>query len=216
VNGWRDQFTQEDPAGLAGGANLYGYAGGDPANSSDPFGLCDKAPCPMDHLIAGVIAGAKAQGRAILKAVGDFSEGLQKDVEGLAGRVSVYAHGGVGPVNVSAESDMMGRVAARGSLDLSSESHSASVGVAVDLMEPLPGSHPMSGSFPFGVGSAAMDVSVGKDGIEITKIAFELGVGGAPAKPSASAQVPGSPTPCVGSGCKPWDASLETEQAINS
>ncbi len=34
------RFTQQDPAGLAGGVNLYGYAGGDPANSSDPFGLC--------------------------------------------------------------------------------------------------------------------------------------------------------------------------------
>jgi len=34
------QFTQEDPIGLAGGLNLYGYAGGDPINRSDPFGLC--------------------------------------------------------------------------------------------------------------------------------------------------------------------------------
>ncbi len=33
------QFTQEDPIGLAGGMNLYGFAGGDPVNFSDPFGL---------------------------------------------------------------------------------------------------------------------------------------------------------------------------------
>ena len=32
-------LTQEDPIGLAGGLNLYGYAGGDPVNYSDPFGL---------------------------------------------------------------------------------------------------------------------------------------------------------------------------------
>jgi RHS repeat-associated protein len=33
------QFTQEDPAGLSGGPNLYGFAGGDPVNFGDPFGL---------------------------------------------------------------------------------------------------------------------------------------------------------------------------------
>lgn len=36
-------FTQEDPIGLAGGMNLYGYANGDPINFSDPFGL---SACP--------------------------------------------------------------------------------------------------------------------------------------------------------------------------
>jgi RHS repeat-associated protein len=33
------RFTQEDPIGLAGGLNLYGYTGGDPINYGDPFGL---------------------------------------------------------------------------------------------------------------------------------------------------------------------------------
>jgi len=37
------RFTQEDPIGLAGGLNLYGFAGGDPVNFSDPFGLCKDA-----------------------------------------------------------------------------------------------------------------------------------------------------------------------------
>lgn len=37
-------LTQEDPIGLAGGLNLYGFAGGDPVNFSDPFGL--RAECP--------------------------------------------------------------------------------------------------------------------------------------------------------------------------
>lgn len=32
-----------DPIGLAGGANLYGFAAGDPVNFSDPFGLCPEA-----------------------------------------------------------------------------------------------------------------------------------------------------------------------------
>jgi RHS repeat-associated protein len=34
------RFTQEDPIGLAGGLNGYGFANGDPVNFSDPFGLC--------------------------------------------------------------------------------------------------------------------------------------------------------------------------------
>lgn len=34
------RFTQEDPIGLGGGNNLYGFASGDPLNFSDPFGLC--------------------------------------------------------------------------------------------------------------------------------------------------------------------------------
>jgi RHS repeat-associated protein len=34
------RFTQEDPIGLAGGLNLYGFGSGDPVNFGDPFGLC--------------------------------------------------------------------------------------------------------------------------------------------------------------------------------
>ena len=34
------RFTQEDPIGLAGGLNTYGFAAGDPVNYSDPFGFC--------------------------------------------------------------------------------------------------------------------------------------------------------------------------------
>ena len=38
------RFTQEDPIGLAGGLNAYGFASGDPVNYGDPFGLegCEK------------------------------------------------------------------------------------------------------------------------------------------------------------------------------
>jgi RHS repeat-associated protein len=34
------RFTQEDPIGLGGGLNAYGFVNGDPVNYSDPFGLC--------------------------------------------------------------------------------------------------------------------------------------------------------------------------------
>ena len=50
------RFTQEDPIGLAGGLNAYGFANGDPVSYSDPFGLCpnpDGSPCDA---YAGAIA----------------------------------------------------------------------------------------------------------------------------------------------------------------
>jgi RHS repeat-associated protein len=38
------RFTQEDPIGLAGGLNLYGFANGDPVTYSDPYGLSSTCP----------------------------------------------------------------------------------------------------------------------------------------------------------------------------
>lgn len=46
------RFTQEDPIGLAGGLNLYGFANGDPVNFSDPFGLqaMGSSGCPGGYV----------------------------------------------------------------------------------------------------------------------------------------------------------------------
>ena len=48
-------YTQQDPIGIAGGLNLYGYAHGDPINFSDPFGLCPEhitgRPCGLLDLV---------------------------------------------------------------------------------------------------------------------------------------------------------------------
>ncbi|HEX5177904.1 MAG TPA: RHS repeat-associated core domain-containing protein [Gemmatimonadaceae bacterium] len=61
----RSQFTQEDPLGLAGGLNAYGYANGDPVNFSDPFGLSPRAcdppgSCESMAALVGTVAGAGA------------------------------------------------------------------------------------------------------------------------------------------------------------
>jgi len=57
-----EQFTQEDPIGIAGGLNLYGYAGGDPINFSDPFGLCPDEDDP--NCEDGVITTVSISGSA--------------------------------------------------------------------------------------------------------------------------------------------------------
>jgi RHS repeat-associated protein len=49
------RFTQEDPIGLAGGLNLYGFANGDPVNFSDPFGLCP--PLGLCNVLFGFLTG---------------------------------------------------------------------------------------------------------------------------------------------------------------
>ena len=61
---WSGHYTQTDPIGIAGGLNTYGYAGGDPVNFSDPFGLCP-------HCVGAVI-GAVSE-LAIQGATGSWS-----------------------------------------------------------------------------------------------------------------------------------------------
>jgi RHS repeat-associated protein len=68
------RFTQEDPIGLAGGMNLYGFAGGDPINFSDPMGLepeCVRCVVwllaragPAIGRIGAALTGLTAAGRA--------------------------------------------------------------------------------------------------------------------------------------------------------
>ena len=56
------RFTQEDPIGLAGGLNAYGFANGDPVNFSDPFGLTG---CPEGQ-VGGIAGGACFNEAALL------------------------------------------------------------------------------------------------------------------------------------------------------
>jgi len=63
------RFSQEDPIGLAGGLNTYGFGAGDPVSYSDPFGLCpiDKPLCQwlkVALIAAGTDVGGVAGGGA--------------------------------------------------------------------------------------------------------------------------------------------------------
>jgi RHS repeat-associated protein len=73
------RFTQEDPIGLAGGLNLYGFAAGDPVNFSDPFGLC---PPPLIPVCAVMLGFAWFGGsRIAINAMYDrpLNENVQRD-----------------------------------------------------------------------------------------------------------------------------------------
>ena len=63
-------FTQEDPIGLAGGMNLYGFAGGDPVNFSDPFGLCP----PWPSCLARIGSASARFGRAIQGVASNYAQ----------------------------------------------------------------------------------------------------------------------------------------------
>ena len=62
-NRWYDpatgRFLTQDPIGLAGGVNLYAYAGNDPVAYSDPFGLCTPPDSPVCQFITGVADGVR-------------------------------------------------------------------------------------------------------------------------------------------------------------
>jgi RHS repeat-associated protein len=79
-------FTQQDPIGLAGGLNTYGFANGDPVSYSDPYGLsasCDPPRPNCPETMAGQAHAAArrwfadAKDRA-LEIAGDVGRGLSE------------------------------------------------------------------------------------------------------------------------------------------
>jgi RHS repeat-associated protein len=48
------RFTQEDPIGMAGGINVYGFANGDPVSYSDPYGLSAEESCCLGLAYDGI------------------------------------------------------------------------------------------------------------------------------------------------------------------
>jgi RHS repeat-associated protein len=89
------QWMQEDPIGIAGGANLYAYSGNNPVTFTDPFGLdtlsdkertdlgklCRQADCSKIHVYRGNDGrGANALRSAVLKTSGGRSVTLGNNI----------------------------------------------------------------------------------------------------------------------------------------
>jgi len=85
-------FTQEDPVGLAGGMNLYGYAGGDPINFSDPFGLCPRVTVDGNNVL--IEANLETTGLAPAD-VTRVAQGIQQIWGGKRGGMNVTVNLGV-------------------------------------------------------------------------------------------------------------------------
>jgi RHS repeat-associated protein len=93
------RFTQEDPIGLAGGANLYGFASGDAVNFSDPFGLCP----PKDKNTSDC---------SWMHEKGLESAGLLDPIAWLTGGISVGIERGLAALGADATANAGARVAA--------------------------------------------------------------------------------------------------------
>ena len=113
------RFTQEDPIGLAGGLNSYGFADGDPVNYSDPFGLrpswltavqvavfsARMAVAPMMKKLVDVVPTSE-QTTQIVEALKELTEGdeaIEKGIKASTKAIEEIAEGGAKGVGGAAE-----------------------------------------------------------------------------------------------------------------
>jgi hypothetical protein len=67
--------------------SLYGYAGGDPVNHSDPFGLCWYGPCPTADLVLGMwdraVSKVSSIGARVRSVIPQYDDAEAKCSEGI-------------------------------------------------------------------------------------------------------------------------------------
>jgi RHS repeat-associated protein len=86
------RFLNEDPSGFNGGTNMYAYAGGDPVNLTDPFGLRPVNADSGGGLTIGQTISAAASGLYNLT-IGAAVSGYNAGVNHLAAAISSAQQG---------------------------------------------------------------------------------------------------------------------------
>jgi len=185
------RFTQEDPIGIAGGVNAYGFAAGDPVNFGDPFGLVS---CPIGD---DVCLLAEEYNSAVSR-YQDAGKAILSHVDKMVDRLSIYVEGNMGAFSASAEVDGNGSASARFQGELNTQGIGAAAGMRARLMTAPPGSVPFSSSVQLGPGSLVVKGAASV----ITSIGYEFGKGigrNMTVDPTrgASIKIPWLPSGCV-------------------
>ena len=111
-------YTQQDPIGIAGGLNLYGFANGDPVNFSDPFGLCPPEDDNFDDCERGsseyyAARIARGEGNRLVNEVAGALATCGESIDCLVSMVPLGAVGGaVGRAGQALKAAAGGEVAA--------------------------------------------------------------------------------------------------------
>jgi RHS repeat-associated protein len=172
------QFTQQDPIGLAGGLNTYGFANGDPVTYSDPYGLLASTgecpPCSGWEYFKNEVWGLRS-----------LPMRSNQEPATLYASASVYFWSANAGVRVDHRQ-------VKGSIDNSATFPSAGAGVAfgAEYSRARAGEH--EGSISAGVTKrtgVSVGVATGSRGTRVTTVEVKLGVS--------------TPTPAVTGTIKP-------------
>lgn len=177
---------------MAGGLNLYGFAGGDPVNFTDPFGL---SRCPPLCGPAGTYVRDA------------FRREIIEPARVTAENTVVYASVGGGMASGELQADLTGRAAARGGAGLSTQALGGAFGIRYEVSRPTSGSTEVTLTYGPDLGvvqlSLTTTLALSSGGSsQVTSVGAEVSVGASRTPGPVGASVaPQSSQGCRGSRC---------------